>query len=119
LITLTAQCIVIIALLAAGISYLKLKGFRDANLATIQHLQLCRNAAIELELAPSLHNLITSNDKDCDQMIEAEQLSKERQANKANRYCLVWARSGFGTITGCSKVLDRNSDQSAADEGAL
>src|SRR5271169_4796310 len=37
------QSLIVILLLLTGVSYLRLDGFRSANLATIQHIQLCRH----------------------------------------------------------------------------
>jgi hypothetical protein len=84
-----AQSLVAIALLAAGIAYLKLYGFRAANNATVQRIQLCRDAAVELEAVPS-------GNKEVDQRIEAEQVTKGQHATTIYSDCLSWARSGFG-----------------------
>jgi hypothetical protein len=73
-IVLCAQSLVAIALLATGIAYINLYGFRAANLATVQHVQLCRDAAVELEAASSLRNTTIYSD------------------------CLAWARGGFGEV---------------------
>jgi len=97
-ITLCAQSLVVVALLAAGIGYMKLYGFRVANLATVQHMQLCRDAAIELDASPSLHNLINSGNQEFDQRIEAEQVTKDQLATNIYSECLSWARSGFGAV---------------------
>jgi hypothetical protein len=97
-IVICAQSMVAIVLFAAGIAYIKLDGFKTANLATVQHIQLCRAAAVELEVAPSLHNLIDSGNKEIDQRIEAEQVTKDQRATKIYSECLWWARSGFGAV---------------------
>jgi hypothetical protein len=97
-IVLGAQSLVVVALLAAGIIYIKLYGFRIANLAAVQHIQLCRDAAVELEASPSLHNLINSGNKEFDQRIEAEQVTKDQLATNIYSECLSWARSGFGAV---------------------
>jgi hypothetical protein len=94
-IVLCVQSLVVIAVLAAGIAYIKLYGFKAANLATVQHIQLCRDAAVELEVSPSLHTLINSGHKESDQRIEAEQATKEQLATNLYSECLSWARSGF------------------------
>jgi hypothetical protein len=95
-IMLCAQSLVVVAVLAAGIDYIKLYEFKAANLATVQHIQLCRDAAVELEVSPSLHNLINSGHKESDQRTEAEQARKDQLATNLYSECLSWARSGFG-----------------------
>jgi hypothetical protein len=97
-IALCAQSLVVVVLLAAGIAYIKLYGFRMANLATVQHMQLCRDAAVELDVSPSLHNLSNSGNKEFDQRIEAEQATKDHLATNIYSECLSWARSGFGAV---------------------
>jgi hypothetical protein len=96
-VVLGAQCLIAIALLVAGESYLQLKGFRDSNLAYVQHIQQCRQAAVDLELAPSLHHLIDSGDKVLDQRFEDEQAAKDENSKAIYSECLRWARTGFGT----------------------
>ena len=97
-IVLCAQSLVAIALLAAGIAYMKVYGFQVANLATVQHVQLCRAAAIELEVSPTLHNLIASGNKAIKQRIEAEQVTHDQHATTIYSECLSWARGGFGAV---------------------
>jgi hypothetical protein len=98
-----AQSLAAIALLAAGFAHIKLYGFKAANLATVQHIQLCRDTVVELEAAPSLHNRIDSGNKEIDQRIEAEQVihdqvTNDQRATTVYSDCLSWARSGFGAI---------------------
>lgn len=88
---LCVQSLVIIALLAAGVAYIRLYGFKVANLATVQQVQLCRDAAVELDVVPSAS-------KATDRPIEAEQLSKHQHATAIYSDCLSWARSGFGAV---------------------
>jgi hypothetical protein len=90
-IVLCAQSLVAIALLAAGIAYINLYGFKVANLATVQHVQLCRDAAVESEAA-------SSGNKEIDQRMEAEQVTKDQRATTIYSDCLSWARSGFGAV---------------------
>jgi hypothetical protein len=97
-IVLCAQSLAAVALLAAGIGYINLYEFKVANLATVQHMQLCRDAAAELEVAPSLHNRIDSGNKEIDQRMEAEQVTKDQRATTTYSDCLSWARSGFGAV---------------------
>jgi hypothetical protein len=87
----------ILALVAVG-SYLRLDGFRAVNLATIQHIHLCRDAAVTLEIAPFSHEAISSIGGTTQLELEAEQKAKESQARKTYSECLLWARSGFGAI---------------------
>jgi hypothetical protein len=93
-----ARALIIIVLLVVGFSYLDLKGFHDANLSDIKRLYQCRQAAVDVEIAPSLRGLIRSGDKEIDQRIEDERMAKEKQAATTNVECLRWARSGFGTL---------------------
>jgi hypothetical protein len=93
-----AQCLIVVALVIAGTSYLDLKGFRDANLPDVKHLYLCRKATVDVDIAPSLHGLARSGDKEIVQQLEDEQIAKEKQAATTNVECLRWARSGFGTL---------------------
>jgi hypothetical protein len=97
-IMLYAQSMLAIVLVAAGIAYIQLYGFKVANLATVQQVQLCRDAAVESEAAPSLHNVIDSGNTAIDQSNEAEQLTKDQHATAIYSDCLSWARSGFGAI---------------------
>jgi hypothetical protein len=97
-VSLCAKTLIILALLTAGISHLQLKGFRDASFASVQHIQQCRDAAVELEVAPLLHNQIDSGNKEFDQRIEAEQVTKDQHATAIYSECLSWARTGFGAV---------------------
>jgi hypothetical protein len=93
-----AQSLVFVALLTAGIAYIQLYGFKVANLATVQHVQLCRDTAVELEAVPPLNNEIDSGNKEIDQRMEAEQVTTDQHATKIYSECLSWARSGFGAV---------------------
>jgi hypothetical protein len=97
-IVMCAQSLAVAAIAAVGIFFIRLYGFREANLATIQHIQLCRDAAVELEVSPTLHNLVESENKEFDQRIESQQVTEDQRATKNYSECLSWARSGFGAV---------------------
>ena len=97
-VSLAAKTVVVIALFIAGCWYLDLKVFRDANLADVNHLYQCRKAAVDMDIAPSLHNLFDSGDEELNQRWENEQIVNDKQAAAVNSECLRWARSGFGTL---------------------
>lgn len=94
----SAQSLIAIALFTAAIAYIKLYEFKAANFAMVQQVQQCSDAAVELDVAPSLHNLIDSGKKAIDQRTEAEQVTRDQHATTIYSDCLAWARSGFGAI---------------------
>jgi hypothetical protein len=88
--------LVVIVLLVASDAYLNLHAFKQANLSTIQHIQSCRKAAVELETATFSRNLISSTGGEREPLLEAEQDKKETHAENTYLECQLWARSGFG-----------------------